>query len=132
PRLRVERRQLGGRRPGRQRTAAALREMFSNDELRAACLRKPHMMAMIRAVGMSVCVAGLVLCPVPGSSQTTLDDLVIRGFDIDVSMSPVPLKYDTVGGQRRYAARGTLRGTTKAMLEVTAPSTVSTARFFFY
>jgi len=105
--------------------------MFSNDELRAACLRKPHMMAMIRAVGMSVCVAGLVLCPVPGSSQTTLDDLVIRGFDIDVSMSPVPLKYDTVGGQRRYAARGTLRGTTKAMLEVTAPSPVSTARFFF-
>ena len=67
-----------------------MREMFSNDELRAACLRHPHMMAIIRVAGVSVCVAGLVLCPVPGSSQTTLDDLVIRAFDIDVSMSPVP------------------------------------------
>src|SRR5436309_2340569 len=105
--------------------------MFSNDELRAASLRNPHRVVMIRVVGVAVLVAGLVLCPVPGSSQTTLDDLVIRAFDIDVSMSPVPLKYDTVGGQRRYAARGTLRGTTTAMLEVTAPSPVSTARFFF-
>src|SRR5881396_590923 len=94
--------------------------MFSNDELRAASLRNPHRVVMIRVVGVAVLVAGLALCPVPGSSQTTLDDLVIRAFDIDVSMSPVPLKYDTVGGQRRYAARGTLRGTTTAMLEVTA------------
>src|SRR5438309_8083824 len=105
--------------------------MFSNDELRAASLRNPHRVVMIRVVGVAVLVAGRVLCPGPGSSQTTLDDLVIRAFDIDVSMSPVPLKYGTVGGQRRCAARGTLRGTTTAMLEVTAPSPVSTARFFF-
>src|SRR5207247_7376868 len=102
--------------------------MFSNDELRAASLRNPHRVVMIRVVGVAVLVAGLVLCPVPGSSQTTLDDLGIRAFDIDVSISPVPLKYDTGGGRRRYAARGTLRGTTTAIPQGTAPTPGAPAR----
>ena len=88
-------------------------------------------MVMIRGVGGLVLVVGLVLLPGSGSSQTTLDDVVIRAFDINVSISPVPLKYEFVGGDLRFTSRGTLRGTTTAMLEVTAPSPVSTARFFF-
>ena len=86
---------------------------------------------MIRGVGGLVLVVGLVLLPGSGSSQTTLDDVVIRAVDINVSISPVPLKYEFVGGDLRFTSRGTLRGTTTAMLEVTAPSPVSTARFFF-
>ena len=81
--------------------------------------------------GVLVLVVGLVLLPGSGSSQTTLDDVVIRAFDINVSISPVPLKYEFVGGDLRFTSHGTLRGTTTAMLAVTAPSPVSTARFFF-
>src|SRR2546422_9361475 len=105
--------------------------MFSNDELRAASLRNPHRVVMIRVVGVAVLVAGLVLFPAPGSSQTTLDDLVIRAFDIDVSISPVPLKYDFLGSEFRFTSHGRLRGTTIATVEVTAPSPVSIARFLF-
>ena len=86
---------------------------------------------MIRGVGVLVLVVGLILLPGSGSAQPTLDDVVIRAFDINVSISPVPLKYEFVGGDLRFTSRGTLRGTTTAMLEVTAPSPVSTARFFF-
>ena len=84
-----------------------------------------------RLPGVLVLVVGLILLPGSGSAQTTLDDVVIRAFDINVSISPVPLKYEFVGGDLRFTSHGTLRGTTTAMLEVTAPSPVSTARFFF-
>jgi hypothetical protein len=79
----------------------------------------------------------LMLCLVllafrtPASSQSTLDDLVIRAFDINVSVTPVPLRYEVSGGAFRFLSRGTLRGTATAMVEVTAPSPVATARFYF-
>jgi len=75
---------------------------------------------MIRGVGVLVLVVGLVLLPGSGSSQTTLDDLVIRAFDIDVSISPVRFKYDFVGNELRFTSHGRLRGTTTATVEVTA------------
>src|SRR2546422_6215410 len=86
---------------------------------------------MIRGVGVLVLVVGLVLLPGSGSSQTTLDDLVIRAFDIDVSISPVRFKYDFVGNELRFTSHGRLRGTTTATVEVTAPSPVGIARFLF-
>src|SRR5438093_6975641 len=86
---------------------------------------------MIRGVGGLVLVVGLVLLPGSGSSQTTLDDVVIRAFDINVSSSPVRWKDESVGAELRVASHGPLRGTPTAMLAVTAPSPASTARFFF-
>ncbi len=68
----------------------------------------------------------------PVSTQPTLDDLVIRAFDVDVSIAPVPLRVEfTPAREIRYLSRGTLRGTTTAVVDVTAPGPVDTARFFF-
>ncbi len=66
--------------------------------------------------------------PTPGSSQLSLDDLVIRSFDITVSINPVHLKYEYSGGVFQLLSHGTLRGTAIALVEVTAPSPVTTAR----
>jgi len=88
-------------------------------------------MDKVRFTGWLVLVVCLGMFPASASSQATLDDLVIRAFDINVSITPVPLKYEFEGGQLRFLSHGTLRGTTTAMVEVTALSPVSTARFFF-
>src|SRR5712691_2862335 len=93
--------------------------------------RGPRAMDQVRFAGLWVLVVCLALFPAPGSSQATLDDLVIRAFEISVSIAPVPLKYEFVGGQVHFTSRGSLRGTATAMVEVTAPSPVSTARFSF-
>jgi len=88
-------------------------------------------MRRVRLARLSILAVCLVLLPAPGSGQTILDDVVIRAFDISVSITPVPLKYELAGGELRYTSRGTLHGTATAMVEVTAPNPVSTARFFF-
>src|SRR2546427_8977405 len=88
-------------------------------------------MRRVRLARLSILAVCLVLLPAPGSGQTILDDLVIRAFDISVSITPVPLKYELAGGELRYTSRGTLHGTATAMVEVTASSPISTARFFF-
>lgn len=87
----------------------------------------------LRLPGLSVLVVCFVLSVfrAPASSQATLDDLVIRGFDINVSITPVPLRYEVEGSEVRFTSRGTLRGTATAMVEVTAPTPVATARFYF-
>src|SRR2546425_2907640 len=102
-----------------------------NSDHKPDCRRSPRAMEKVRFTGLWVLVVCLALFPAPGSSQTTLDDLVIRAFDIDVSISPVPLKYDFLGSEFRFTSHGRLRGTTIATVEVTAPSPVSIARFLF-
>lgn len=89
-------------------------------------------MSKIRLPGLFALVC-LVLSGfgAPASSQPTLDDLVIRAFDISVSITPVPLRYEFSGGALRFLSRGTLRGTATAMVEVTAPTPVASARFAF-
>ncbi|HEU5300205.1 MAG TPA: M1 family aminopeptidase [bacterium] len=90
------------------------------------------MNAALRIV-IAVGIAGLVAVPYrPAASQNTLDELVIRSFDVTATVAPVPLRYEfTETGDVRFLSRGTLRGTATAMLEVTAPDAVGTARFFF-
>src|SRR3989442_3317446 len=88
-------------------------------------------MDKVRFTGLWVLVVCLALFPAPRSSQATLDDLVIRAFDISVSIAPVPLEYEFVGGEVHFTSRGSLRGTATAMVVVTAPRPVSTARFSF-
>jgi len=112
------------------------KEMFSSDELRRHIQARGGVhgsMNKVRFPRLAVLVVCLVpsVFRLPAFSQTILDDLVIRAFDIDVSIAPVPMKYEFEGGQLRFTSHGTLRGTTTAMVEVTAPSPVSTARFFF-
>jgi len=88
----------------------------------------------IGRVGWIVAVVGLVLATARPAvrSQPTLDDLVIRSFEIAASVAPVPLRSEvTEGGELRFLSRGTLRGTATAMVEVTAPGAVTTGRFFF-
>src|SRR2546427_5707755 len=105
--------------------------LIMNSGQKQDCGRGSRAMDKFRFTGLWVVVVCLALFPSPGSSQATLDDLVIRAFDISVSIAPVPLKYEFEGGELRFLSRGTLRGTTTAMVEVTAPNPVSTARFFF-
>lgn len=90
------------------------------------------MNAALRIV-IAVSIAGLVAVPYrPAASQNTLDELVIRSFDVTATIAPVPLRYEfTETGDVRFLSRGTLRGTATARLEVTAPDAVGTARFFF-
>jgi hypothetical protein len=85
----------------------------------------------------SVCLAALACCLVlvarstPGAAQISLEDLAIRAFDITVSLDPVPLRYEYVGNDIHFITHGTLRGTAVALVEVTAPTAVDTARFIF-
>src|SRR2546422_5017644 len=102
-----------------------------NSDHKPDCGRGSRAMDKFRFTGLWVLVVCLALFPSPGSSQATLDDLVIRAFDISVSIAPVPLEYEFVGGEVHFTARGTLRGTATAMVEVTAPGPVATARFSF-
>lgn len=91
-------------------------------------------MSKVRFLGSVVLLGCLTLSlfRIPASSQPTLDDLVVRNFDIDVSITPVPLRYEvTPAREISYLSHGTLRGTTTATVEVTAPTPVATARFFF-
>lgn len=74
------------------------------------------------------CLSLSVVAP-PVPSQGALEDLAIRSFEIAVSINPVPLKFEFVGSDFRFTSRGTLRGKTTAMIEVTAQSPVPTARF---
>src|SRR2546427_4459772 len=109
--------------------------MFSDDELRgkSSQARTPGLVSVVQLPWLTVLIVCLVLAVyrAPALSQFTLDDLVIRAFDISVSIAPVPLKYDFEGGQMRFTSRGSLRGTTTAMVEVTSPSPVAIARFSF-
>jgi aminopeptidase N len=56
--------------------------------------------------------------------------LFIRSFEITASIRPVKLEYEFSGGFR-FTSRGALRGTTSAILEVTASGPIATARFSF-
>lgn len=84
-----------------------------------------------RSVLIAVVSLALAGFHAPAFSQPTLDDLVIRAFDIDVTINPVPLKYEFIGADVQFTSHGTLRGTTTALVEVTAPSPVNVARFAF-
>jgi hypothetical protein len=91
-------------------------------------------MNRMRRLVLSAVAAGLVVSAVRPSvwSQPTLDDLVIRSFEITASVGPVPLRYEfTEGGELRFLSRGTLHGTATATVEVTAPAPVGAGRFFF-
>jgi len=81
-------------------------------------------------IGVALLACGLALAigPAPGSAQVSLEELVIRAFDITVELTPVALKYEYQGGDIQFTSHGTLRGTTVAQLEVTATSPVTTAR----
>src|SRR3989441_5798304 len=105
--------------------------LIMNSGHKQDCGRGSRAMDKFRFTGLWVLVVCLALFPSPVSSHATLHDLVIRAFDISVSIAPVPLKYEFEGGEVRFLSRGTLRGTTTAMVEVTASSPVSTARFSF-
>jgi hypothetical protein len=86
-----------------------------------------------RTIGLALLACGLALAtgPTQGLAQLSLEDLVIRAFDITVELTPVPLKYEYTGGDIQFTSHGVLRGTTVAQLEVTATSPVTTARFDF-
>ncbi|MDR7452437.1 MAG: hypothetical protein QN114_11215, partial [Armatimonadota bacterium] len=91
-------------------------------------------MGRIARAGVTVAVLGLAVTVVrPAAwSQPTLDDLVIRFFEITASIAPVPLRYEvTEGGEPRFLSRGTLRGAATAMVEVAAPGEVGAGRFYF-
>jgi len=88
-----------------------------------------------------VCLIPTVFIP-SAPAQSTLENLAIRSFEIAVSITPVPLKVEFGGpagvwaqtspsafSDVRLTSRGTMRGKTTAMVEVTAQSPVPTARF---
>lgn len=87
----------------------------------------------IRRASLALIAVVLTLLAVwaPASSQPTLDDLVIRAFEITATVGPVPLRYEVTGGEVRFLSRGTLRGSATAMVEVTAPDPIVAARFYF-
>ena len=113
--------------------ARSWQKMFSDDELRgkSSQARVPGLVGVVQSPWLTILIVCLVLAVyrAPALSQITLDDLVIRAFDITVAIAPVPLRYDFEGGQLRFTSRGRLRGTTTAMVEVTSPSPVAIARF---
>lgn len=92
-------------------------------------MRSPN----VRRLGPAYIAVAIALLAIraPASSQPTLDDLVIRAFEITATVSPVPLRYEFTGGELRFNSRGTLRGRATAMVEVTAPDPVAVARFYF-
>ncbi len=96
-------------------------------------INRANVARQMRRMGSAALIVCLVLAfgHIPALSQPTLDDLVIRAFDITATINPVPLSYEFVGGGFRFTSHGTLRGTTTALLEVTSTSPVPTARFFF-
>lgn len=83
------------------------------------------------SLALLACTLALATGPAPGSEQLSLDELVIRAFDITVELTPVPLKYEYVGSNIQSTSHGRLRGTTVAQLEVIATNPVTTARFDF-
>src|SRR3989304_5685978 len=66
--------------------------------------------------------------PPPTTGQVVLEDVLARSFDVTVSIQPVDLSLEVVGGELRFLSRGTLRGRTRIGLEITAPQPVSQVR----
>ena len=66
--------------------------------------------------------------PPPATGQIVLEDVLARSFDVTVSIQPVDLSLEAVGGELRFLSRGTLRGRTRVGLEITAPQPVSQVR----
>jgi len=66
--------------------------------------------------------------PPPATGQIVLEDVLARSFDVTVSIQPVDLSLEAVGGELRFLSRGTLRGRTRIGLEITAPQPVSQVR----
>lgn len=66
--------------------------------------------------------------PRPATGQGILEDVVARGFDVAVTITPVDLSVEVAGGELRFLTRGTLRGRARIDLEVTAPAPVTQVR----
>ena len=66
--------------------------------------------------------------PPPATGQIVLEDVLARSFDVTVSIQPVDLRLEAVGGELRFLSRGTLRGRARVGLEVTAEQPVSQIR----
>ena len=64
----------------------------------------------------------------PAADEIVLEDVVARGFEVAVSITPVDLSLEMVGGDLRFLSRGTLRGTARVALEITAEQPVSRVR----
>lgn len=62
------------------------------------------------------------------TDQIVLEDVVARGFDVAVSITPVDLRLEMVGADLRFLSRGTLRATARVALEITAEQPVSRVR----
>ncbi len=76
-------------------------------------------------------LAGVLAGSPPALSATDpliLEDVVARGFDVAVSITPADLQLEIVGADLRFMSRGTLRGTARVALEITAEQPVSRVR----
>lgn len=81
------------------------------------------------AVFALVCLALIPGAAVrPAVGQDTLEDVVARRYDVNVTVAPVDLRMEVVGGELRLLSRGTLRGRTQVGLEITAPRPVTQVR----
>ncbi len=88
---------------------------------------KPQRMAIrASAVIFIATLLGPALPRVTG--QIVLEDVVARTFDVTVSIQPVDIKLEALGGELRFLSRGTLRGRTRVGLEITAQQPVGQVR----
>ena len=88
---------------------------------------KPQRMAIRASVVMLIAtLLGPALPHVAG--QIVLEDIVARTFDVTVSIQPVDIRLEAVGGELRFLSRGTLRGRTRVGLEITAQQPVGQVR----
>lgn len=88
---------------------------------------KPQRMAIRASVVMLIAtLLGPALPRVTG--QIVLEDVVARTFDVTVSIQPVDIRLEAVGGELRFLSRGTLRGRTRVGLEITAQQPVGQVR----
>ncbi len=88
---------------------------------------KPQRMATRASVVILIAILlGPALPRVAG--QIVLEDVVARTFDVTVSIQPVDIRLEAVGGELRFLSRGTLRGRTRVGLEITAQQPVGQVR----
>ncbi len=82
-----------------------------------------------RLVGLvlAITLLGWPVAP-PATGQIILEDVLARSFDVAVTITPVDLSVEVVGGELRFLSRGTLRGRARIGLEITAQQPVSQVR----
>lgn len=91
-------------------------------------MRKPKQMVVHVLATLVVATLLAWPAPPPASGQIVLEDVLARSFDVAVSIQPVSLSLDVVGGELRFLSRGTLRGRARVGLDVTAAQPVSQIR----